>query len=260
MQIDLVCSFFEPEPASTGRPCIEHDCVEHNFDEKCDLHHVYGLLPIGSFSLIRSGNDAMYKSILVSGFLTLSVVTLSPAANGIFGEIEIEAATRIEKSAGVWLDGQYVGFVRDLNGKGRLVTPPGEHELLFQLAGFEPLERSVVVDPGEHVEFQVAMQAAADVEYPDRNDTARVRIDVKPEDAAIFVDGRFVGHVDQFNGRRGMRLAEGTYKLTIALPGYRSFESELAVRAGQEYEIKTDLLDGDFEDQVSELTARNKPE
>ena len=53
-----------------------------------------------------------------------------------------------------------------------------------------------------------------------------------------------------------MRLKAGTYRFTIALPGYESFETELALRAGQTYEIKTELARGDFADQPEALVTR----
>lgn len=178
------------------------------------------------------------------------------AANPILGEIKLDAASKIERNAGVWLDGQYVGYVKDLRGKGKLVVVPGEHDLLVKLVGYEDVAQTVVVDPGEAKRYRVSMAPAADVTYPDEEETARLRVSVVPEDAAVFVNGKFVGHVDRFDGRAGMRLEAGVYDITIALPGYQSFETELTVRAGQDYELKTTLAKGVLTDQAAELTAR----
>lgn len=194
------------------------------------------------------------------GSVLLTVVafvaaTSSFAANPLLGEVEIDAASRLERDAGVWLDGQYVGFVKDLSGKGRLVLVPGEHQLLFKLVGYEDVAANVVVEPGSEQEYRLAMQAAAGVTFPTDEETAELRISVEPDDAAIFVDGAYVGHVDRFNGRKGMRLAAGTYQFTIALPGYQAFETELTLRTGQKYEIKTDLPVGSLSDQAGALIA-----
>jgi hypothetical protein len=178
------------------------------------------------------------------------------AANPIQGEVEIEAASRLERNAGVWLDGQYVGFVKDLEGKGKLVLVPGEHTLLFKLIGYDDVTSTIVVEPGTRKEYRVAMAQAADVSYPEKENTAQLRISVKPEEAAIFVNDSYVGHIDRFDGRRGMRLSPGTYRFTIALPGYQSFETELTLRAGQVYEIKTELPKGRLGEQAGELTVR----
>jgi len=78
------------------------------------------------------------------------------------GEVEIRAASRLERSAGLWLDGQYVGAVGELGGRGRLVLLPGEHELTFKLIGYEDVTSTIVVEPGERQEYRIAMTGSAD--------------------------------------------------------------------------------------------------
>jgi hypothetical protein len=177
------------------------------------------------------------------------------AANPLLGEIEIVAATKLERDAGVWVDGQYVGFVKDLRGTGKLVLVPGERQLQFKLVGYQEVERTIVVEPGRAVRYRIAMNEAPDLTYPDKASTAQVRLAVEPAEAAVFVNGNYVGHVDRFDGRQGMRLSPGTYRFTIALPGYHSFETELTLRVAQTYEIKTTLLAGSIEEQAELLTA-----
>jgi hypothetical protein len=196
----------------------------------------------------------MRKDILLGTILTLWGAQ-ALAANPLLGEVELEAASKAERDAGVWLDGQYVGFVRNLHGKGRLVLVPGEHRLLFKLIGFQDVRSTIVVEPDARAKFKVAMQAADNVLYPAKDATAKLRLDVEPEEAAIFVNDRYVGYIDRFNGARGMRLAPGKYRFTIALPGYESFETELNVRANQTYELKTELRKGPLGDQAQALTA-----
>jgi hypothetical protein len=177
------------------------------------------------------------------------------AASPLQGEVELQAASRLERDAGVWLDGQYIGFVKDLGGKGRLVLIPGSHDLLFKLVGYEDVASTIVVEPGDRKEYRVTMAQGANVTYPDKEHTAQLRLSVKPSDAAIFVNDAYVGHVDRFGGRAGMRLSPGTYRFTIALPGYQPFNTELTLRSGQTYEIKTELPKGQLGEQAEELTA-----
>jgi PEGA domain len=197
----------------------------------------------------------MRKETFLLGVVWLGATTSALAANPIQGEVEVEAATKVDRNAGLWLDGQYVGFVKDLEGNGRLVLVPGEHQLLFKLVGFDDIATTIVVEPGDHKRYRVAMSPAANLTYPEKANTARLRVSVKPEEAAIFVNGAYAGHIDRFDGRRGMRLAPGVYRFTIALPGYESFETELTLRAGRDYEIKTELAQGSLEDQAGALTA-----
>jgi hypothetical protein len=178
------------------------------------------------------------------------------AAPPLQGEVEIRAASRLERSAGVWLDGQYVGAVGELDNRGRLVLVPGEHELTFKLIGYEDVTSRIVVEPGVRQDYRIAMTGAADAVYPDKANTAQLRVDVKPDDAAIFINESFVGRTDRFGARKGMRLSPGDYRVTIALPGYQSFDAQISLRAGQTYEIKTELNEGSVGDQAPELSAR----
>jgi hypothetical protein len=196
-------------------------------------------------------NAAVFLSVVATYAATSAL-----AAPPLQGEVEIEAASRIERSAGVWLDGQYVGAVNELDGKGRLVLVPGEHQLLFKLVGYEDATRTIVVEPGTRQEHRIAMSPAAGARYPNEDDTARLQIDVKPEAAAIFINDSFVGRTDRFGGRAGMRLSPGTYRVTVALPGYEAFNAELSLRVGQTYEIETELKKGPLDDQADALTAR----
>lgn len=189
------------------------------------------------------------------GMVSWCVAATAFAATPSQGEVEVHAATRLEDNAGLWLDGQYVGSVKDLGGKGRLVLLPGEHALLFKLIGYEDVASTIVVEPGTRQEYHLAMSPVVGVTYPEETNTARLRIEVEPEDAAIFVNDSFIGRSDRFGGRQGMRLAPGDYRVTIALPGYQAFNAELTLRAGQTYDIKTDLARGRVEDQAPELTG-----
>lgn len=190
-------------------------------------------------------------AVVASWFLAGAAI----AANPLQGELELKAAGKAERNAGLWLDGQYVGFVEDLEGRGKLVLLPGEHELVFKLIGYDDLTRTIRVEPGSRNEYRVAMLPVADASYPDKSETAQLRLSVKPGKAAIFVDDSYVGHVDRFDGRGGMRLAAGTYRLTIALPGYEAFTTELTVHSGQSYEVKTDLRKGRLDERAAALIA-----
>jgi hypothetical protein len=196
--------------------------------------------------------NASFLTSIVSSCIAAGAWAASP----LQGEVELQAASRLERDAGVWVDGQYVGFVKDLGGSGRLALVPGTHAVLFKLIGYEDVARTIVVEPGDRKKYRVSMTADAEVTYPDKEDTAQLRLSVKPDEAAIFVNDAYVGHVDRFGGRAGMRLSPGTYRFTIALPGYQPFNTELTLRSGQTYEIKTELPKGEIGDQAEELTAR----
>jgi len=191
------------------------------------------------------------------GALWLLPIVAAWSANPVLGEIRLQAASRAENNAGVWLDGQYMGYLRELKGKSRLLLVPGEHGLLIKLAGYEDLESIVMVEPGERRKYAVAMQPVIDALYPDQAQTAKLRISVEPARAAVFVNGIYAGHVDRFDGHRGVRLAAGTYQFRITLPGYQPFETQMTLAADQDYEIKTELSKGSIRDQSDDLIVRD---
>jgi hypothetical protein len=44
-------------------------------------------------------------------FIALAGSTGSIAENKILGEVELQGASKVEKSSGVWVDGQYLGYL-----------------------------------------------------------------------------------------------------------------------------------------------------
>ncbi len=178
------------------------------------------------------------------------------AANPRLAEVRLEAASRAERDAGVWVDGQYFGFVKELTGKDRLVLMPGRHELVVRLAGYTELVTAIDVEPGEKRRFRVRLEPLADASYPDVDQTATVRLDVSPARAALFVDGVYAGHVDRFAGRKGLRLRAGKHRFRIALPGYVPFETEMTLSANQRYELKAALPRGRLDDPPEDVVAR----
>lgn len=58
--------------------------------------------------------------------------------------------------------------------------------------------------------------------YTDRD--ASLRFDVTPKDAVVYVDGRRVGLVDNYDGTfQRLRTAPGTHEVTVYRPGYRTY-------------------------------------
>jgi hypothetical protein len=160
--------------------------------------------------------------------------------NTVLGGLQFQAKTKIEKTSGVWVDGQYVGFVKELKGSKKIMLLPGDHEIIVRQDGYQDFAQHVTLQPGETQIITVAMEKGLTGPMP--HQTATVKINVKPERAAVFVDGLFVGHVGEFQGMgRGMLVAPGEHHIRIALPGYTSFETDINPLVGQKVEVKTEL-------------------
>jgi hypothetical protein len=72
----------------------------------------------------------------------------------------------------------------------------------------------------------------------DDAEAATLRLDLKPSDASVYVDGEFRG-----SGRRveTLRLAPGRHRLEVVRPGYRTVEREIEVRAGENSRVEIEL-------------------
>jgi len=184
------------------------------------------------------------------------------ADNKIMGEVQFDPASKVEKTSGIWIDGQYVGYLKELKGDKKVLLLPGEHEITARLAGFQDFVRKIDVQPGEKQTVRVAMQVAPRGEMPSA--TATLKLTVQPERAAVFLDGRYVGHAAEFGGKlHSMVVAAGKHQIRVELPGYRTFHTEVSLLADQKLEVKTDLVKGGASqedalmNQASNQTASN---
>jgi hypothetical protein len=189
-------------------------------------------------------NARPFVLILVFGVMTIGDPgSVLFAGNEVMGEIQFVGTGKIEKSSGVWIDGQYVGFLKELKGSKKVLLLPGEHEVTVRQAGYHDFSQKVLLEPGQKHVVSVAMQKDETATYPET--TAEVKLSVSPNRAAVFVDDRFVGHVDEFDGpSQALLLAPGKHRLKIILPGYQPFETELNLLANQKFQLKTDLFKG----------------
>ena len=170
-------------------------------------------------------------------FLALTVY----AGNDVMGEIQFKGISHIEKTSGVWVDGQYVGYLEELKGSKKVLLLPGDHDIVVRQDGYQDFTEKVHAQPGRKQVVLVRMTNAPTGPIPDV--TATVKIEVDPSRAAVFMDGLFVGHVGEFKGPgRGMLIAPGTHQIRIALPGYQTFETDINPLANQKVQIKTDLV------------------
>jgi hypothetical protein len=177
------------------------------------------------------------------------------AQNQIMGKIEFSGATKVEKSSGVWIDGQYVGYLKELKGSKQVVLLPGRHEISVRQAGYSDFTRQLTVEPGQTQLVRVMMQKAEGAIWPSA--TATLKLDVKPERAAVFVDDGFAGHAGEFGGAfDSMLISAGKHRIKIALPGYQTFETEVNLLVNQRAELKTELLRGSIEQAGPLLISR----
>jgi hypothetical protein len=174
---------------------------------------------------------------------SLTVVPTLRAQNKVLGEVELAGASKVENTSGVWIDGQYVGYLSELKGSKKLLLLPGEHDITVRQGVYLDFSQKITVRAGEKQNIAVKMEKDTRVVLP--KVTAEIKLEVKPNRAAVLVDGVFVGHIAEFEGPgKALLVAPGKHKIKISLPGYHDFETDINLVANQKSTIKTEMVTG----------------
>jgi hypothetical protein len=119
-------------------------------------------------------------------------------------------------------------------------------------------EDEAEIDDGDEADAEIAeVEAEAEADddagdtrlerrrQGDRGEVGRVRLEVEPDDASVYLDGRFLGTGAEI-GRlhSGLILDRGAHKISVVRPGYRARELSFDVKAGEELELEVSLEPG----------------
>ena len=107
---------------------------------------------------------------------TLFLALVVYADNEVMGEIQFEGKSQIAKTSGVWVDGQYVGFLKELKGSKKVLLLPGDHDIVVRQDGYKDFTDRVHVQPGQKQTVFVFMKKSPTASMPDV--TAELKIDV----------------------------------------------------------------------------------
>jgi PEGA domain-containing protein len=157
-------------------------------------------------------------------------------------EVRFTTDTQDERDAGVWIDGKYAGYVKELKGDRKVMLSAGEHEISIRQAGYKELTKKIVVDSDEAQTVAVALETDTKAIFPGNN-AAELRLDIQPKRAAVYLDGGYMGHGSDFGGRfHSMLVAPGKHKLRVELDGYIPYENEINPVASEKSRMNIALL------------------
>lgn len=175
----------------------------------------------------------------------------APAAaapqNAQTGEVRFSADNSEEMDSGVWIDGKYVGYVKELKGAKRVLLVPGQHEISVRQDGYMDFTKTVTVEAGQVQTVDVVMVENPKSIYPG-SDAAELRLDIQPKRAAVFLDDAYVGHGGDFGGHfHSMLVMPGKHRLKVTLTGYREYDTDINPAANEKSRMKIVLQkqDGD---------------
>ena len=184
------------------------------------------------------------------------------------------------RDAEVLVDGYYVGTVDDFDGIFQsLKLEPGPASIEVRAPGFEVFRLDVMVLAGRKITYEENMKVGDPGRAPlparrppspgpdqggaesrpaprDRDSEpgppagydgqppafGGVRLRVEPRNAQVFVDGYFVGTVDDFDSGKGLPLESGPQSIEIRADGYESLELKVRILPDETITYEGDLM------------------
>lgn len=191
------------------------------------------------------------------------------AASGSMGALDLDV--RPEK-AEVFLDGKRLGVADNFDGFPEFLwLKEGTYDLVIYKEGYKTLARQVTIYPGVVIDIEDRMEAGQAVRPEDlksketvnrderhrrnreraavaesRRGTAksvgRLQLEVEPEDAAVYLDGHFLGIAGELAGlSAGLVIEPGEHELEIVRPGYATHRRLVEIAEDETAELEVEL-------------------
>ena len=130
-------------------------------------------------------------------------------AAGTMGTLKTEVSPT---SAGVFIDGKYVGPAGRFMASQTYDVAPGEHEIKLIEPRYQDLVKKVTIEAGKKTTLKETMTALPKPKPP----YAMMRTESADHLAAVYVNDHYMGHVDEFsNPSQKLLLPPGTYEVKI---------------------------------------------
>ena len=138
--------------------------------------------------------------------------------------------------AGVFVDGKYLGPAANFGAARTYSVPAGEHEVRLIEPRYEDFTQKVKVEPGKRTEVSATLQKKAVPAGP----FGELRITGAEKYAGVFLNGKFVGHADEFdNFAQRVQLPAGEYELKVVPPnGGADHVEKIMMGANQQVWVK----------------------
>ena len=147
--------------------------------------------------------------------------------------------------AGVFIDGKYVGPAGNFGVGRKYMVAAGEHEVKLSEPRYKDVVTKVSIQPGKTTKLVENMTWAAGYWFPPdhvwealppaRPPFGTLRTIGSDKFAAVYVNGKFVGHAGEFDNRvQGLLLNPGTYTVKIVpVSGGQGHEKQVQIEAGK---------------------------
>ena len=118
--------------------------------------------------------------------------------------------------AGVFVDGKYVGPAANFRIGRKYAVPTGEHEVRLSEPRHADYVTKVTIQAGKTTKLAQTLKVLPPAQPP----FGRLRTIAADKFAAVYVNGRYMGHVDEFsNASQGLLLNPGQYIVEVVSAG-----------------------------------------
>ncbi len=142
--------------------------------------------------------------------------------------------------AGLFVDGKYIGPAGRFTVAEKYAVEPGRYEVTLKDPRYEDFTTTVEVRPGKTTKIDYKLKKVEPAKPP----LGRLRFTggvsesflsiASGDTSAVYVNGRFWGHVDEFNNAGGgMLLPPGTYQVRVASPVYGEINQSVTIEANK---------------------------
>ena len=137
--------------------------------------------------------------------------------------------------AGVFVDGKYLGPAANFRVARTYAVAAGEHEVKLSDPRYEEVTTKVTVQPGKKTTISQTMKEVPLAKPPFGN----LRTQNPDKFAAVYVNERFMGHVDEFsNPFQKLLLNPGDYTVKIVPSSGQPITQNVKIEAGKTAIVK----------------------
>ncbi|MGB9605505.1 MAG: PEGA domain-containing protein [Bryobacteraceae bacterium] len=131
--------------------------------------------------------------------------------------------------AGVFIDGKYVGPAANFAKARKYAVEPGDHEIKLVEPRYEEATIKVTVPAGQTVRVRQTLKPLPSPDPP----FGRLRVICADKFAAVYANGKFMGHADEFsNAFQRLLLKPGEYTIKVAPLSGPVHEEKVQIQAG----------------------------
>jgi hypothetical protein len=158
---------------------------------------------------------------------TVAVVAMPLVAQQGTGKLKVHANPG---RAGVFVDGKYVGPAANFRVARTYQVAAGEHEIRLVDPRFEELTTKVKIEPGKTAKIHETLKALPVAQPP----FGRLRVEYPDKFAAVYLNGKYYGHVDEFsNFAQGILVKPGDYEIKVEPVGGQPIVRQVSVKASE---------------------------